>query len=401
MKAKINSLAVLLCGLAIVVSPVSAAGGGSWLMTTSPTYERSGHTATLLGNGKILISTGAQFGIYGSQTCCARPELFDPQSKTWALAGDVNEYRQYHTDTLLPSGDVLLTGGYRLIYNGFLDVISGTEIYSPTTNAWTPELSMNIPRTNHTATLLKNGKVLLAGGISKDENNSQFEVSSAEAYNPINHAWTLVAPMNEIRSEHTATLLPSGKVLVAGGNDSALKGEVYDPETNTWQLTAPSHDPRRGHQATLLPDGRVLITGGYFWVSQIAKTFLSSAEIFDPNTQTWTLAEPMSMPRESHTATLLPNGTVLVTGGQTYNGQDSTALAEIFDPQTNTWHSVSPMKQPRAGHTATLLQDGNVLIVGGTFLDVRPINSPGAEIFYQTVATLFMPVLFRGLSSEP
>ena len=222
--------------------------------------------------------------------------------------------------------------------------------------------TMGSKRAAHTATLLDNGRVLIAGGFVGDGDG----LSSAELFDPERGAFTSAPAMKATRSGHTATLLPDGKVLIAGGyNGNYLATtEIYDPGTNRFAPAGAMTAPRSGHVATLLNDGRVLLAGGV----GTGWTFLSTAEIYDPRTGVFTATGPMSVARESHTATLLADGRVLVTGGHMGRRAAITIYtsSEIFDPSTGTFTSAGNMTVKRHKHEAVALRDGRVLIVGGS-----------------------------------
>ncbi|RKH88486.1 kelch-like protein [Corallococcus sp. AB045] len=246
-----------------------------------------------------------------------------------------------------PSITVVVTNAYG---------ISASKSFSPSglqtcVTGWSFAGLMATGRYNHTATLLASGKVLVAAGYNGG--------TSSEVYDPDSNGWSSAGPMAMGRFHHTATLLSSGKVLVTGGfNGSALaSAELYDPDTHGWSFAGPMATARYQHTATLLPSGKVLVTGGYGNGGA-----LSSAELYDPATDSWSFAGPMSMARYQHTAVLLPSGKVLVTGGLDGN---SLASAELYDPATNDWSSVSAMSTARYQHTATLLASGKVLVAGG------------------------------------
>jgi deoxycytidylate deaminase len=246
---------------------------------------------------------------------------------------------------LLPNGKVLVAGG---LESGF-NPSASAELYDPASGTWTATASLNTARYAHTATLLPNGKVLVAGGY-----NGSF-LTSAELYDPASGTWTTTGSLNSARDLHTATLLPNGKVLVAGGyNGSFLTGaELFDPAggTNgTWTTTGSLNSARDLHTATLLPNGMVLVAGGL----DSSGGSSASAELFDPaggTNGTWTATASLNTAREQHTATLLPNGKVLVAGG--FNGSAASTSAELFDPAggTNgTWTATSSLNRTLLAH---------------------------------------------------
>ncbi len=215
---------------------------------------------------------------------------------------------------------------------------------------------MGTARGEHTATLLPSGKVLVAGGF--DLSNA---LSSAELYDPVTGTWTATGSMSTARYDHTATLLPNGQALVAAGTDSDFRplrsAELYDPASGTWTATGSMVAARGRHTATLLPSGKVLVAGGF--------NGLSSAELYDPASGTWSATGSMGTARFDHTATLLPSGEVLVAGGYNFN-DGYLSSAELYDPASGTWSATGGMGTARAQHTATLLPNGKVLVAGGS-----------------------------------
>lgn len=278
--------------------------------------------------------------------------------------GKLASTRMLHTATLLADGRVLITGG---LVNSVLDAVDTAELYDPAANTSTMlSARMTSLRNQHTATLLPNGKVLIAGGSSHGDGDA---MSTAELYDPATQAFAaLSATMRSPRGWHTATLLPDGQVLfVSGFNDGppVTTAELYDPIANTFSMAADAATDRQGHAATLLPDGTVLIAGG-----ATADAFGTTAELYDPASQSFApLGASLNEVRGGHTMTLLASGQVLVAGGTTLVGGatvNSLNSAEIYDPATNTFSPLAAtMATPRVGHTATLLPNGTVLILGG------------------------------------
>jgi hypothetical protein len=255
--------------------------------------------------------------------------LYNPTNGVWSATGSLNTARYGHTATLLPNGMVLVAGGYGA--GGFL---ASAELYNPSTGTWSETESLNVARNGHTATLLPNGQVLVAGGW-----NDYTPFSSAELYDPITGTWTETGSMNTARNLHTATLLPSGLVLVSGGwNESGFltSAELYNPAIGTWTASGSLNTEREYHTATLLPNGQVLVAGGWNGVT------LSSAELYnDETTAPLILIQPVSQTAIagstatfSVTAIGAPplyyqwqfNGNNLADGGQISGSTTSTLL---------------------------------------------------------------------------
>ena len=250
---------------------------------------------------------------------------------------------------------------------------------------WDQTGNMNVSRSRHTAILLPDGAVLVAGGLTGSLGDI-VTTASAEIYDPNTGTWSLTSSMSAPRSRFTATLLPSGKVLVAGGSNNGFAtatAELYDFQTGLWTQTGNMNMPRAFHTATLLDDGRVLVTGGLSAGDGNDNFVEKTAEIYDSNTGTWTLIDKMSNARYGHTATRLPNGAVLIVGGAGPRGDlVYTVRAELFDLHSGIWKNVDSIITPRGFHTAVLLNSGNVMVAGGLTL---PANSPNrtatAELF--------------------
>jgi hypothetical protein len=255
------------------------------------------------------------------------------------------------------------------------------EIFDPSTQSWALAAPLHLARAGHTATLLRDGRVLVLGGHSTfTPGSAAFTIDpTAEIYDPAHDSWASTAGPLTPRISFTASLLPDGKVLVAGGVDAWDEAtdscEIYDPATGSWTPTG-SFLGRWGHVATTLVDGRVLVTGGYpddWFMLPVA-----DAQIYDFHTGVWTWANRMAMPRGGHTASLLADGRVMVTGGMWrdccgvvgtqggYFRAGSAAGSEIYDPLTSTWSPGPVLGTPRQFHTATALPDGTVLVAGGT-----------------------------------
>lgn len=271
---------------------------------------------------------------------------------TLTFAESMSIPRACHSATLLPGGKVLIAGGMRRD-----NVLTASaELFDPRTGAFVPTGSMTIERVCHTATLLPSGKVLIAAG---------FDADTAELYAPNTGTFARTGSMSHRRDGARATLLNNGKVLITGGYDKEMlsSAELYDPETGTFGMTGPMNEARTAHTAALLPDGRVLIAGG-----GANDTVLESAEIYDPNTGQFTPTGKMVAARHKHAAISLPDGNVLITGGaDTRDWRGRYTSAEIYDAKSGKFTSTSSMSTSRFKfqEAALLLLNGKPFLAGG------------------------------------
>ena len=352
---------------------------GTWSSTGKLSAARYVHTATLLSNGKVLVT-----GESGEGGAFASAELYDPLAGTWSKTGDHTAARLYHTATLLPNGKVLLTGGF-----GSNGILSSVELYDPVADTWSATGNLASARRDHTATLLPNGKVLVTGGFGVTST-----LASAELYDPASGVWSATGNLATARRHHAATLLPNGKVLVSGGFGASGKVgvtyasvELYDPASGNWSATGMLGFARHRHTATLQPNGKVLVTGGFGAGGESGVT-LTSAELYDSATGIWSSTGSLAVRRRDHTATLLHNGKVLVAGGF---GADSTISAldsaELFDPTAGAWGAVGNLAVARYLHTATQLSNGKVLVTGGGGTATATKALASTELFDPTAGT--------------
>jgi galactose oxidase-like protein len=298
-------------------------------------------------------------------------ERYNPTNGNNTQTGSMQYARGFFPSVLLADGTTLVTGGETNIL-GTVFALYETEIFNPASGTFSQAADMKKPRERHTGTRLHDGRVLITGGSST---SSGTVLKSAEIYDPTQGTFTLLSStMSSVRFKHSATLLNSGKVLVAGGSNGSSSpsgplaplatADLFDPATNAFSAVGGLNTARVDHAATLLPGGKVLITGG-----NDACVTLSSAELFDPSANTFTTIGNMTRARGEHTATLLPNGQVLIAGGFVNSGCGSaTALssAELFDPASNSFTALSStMSAARFDHSASVLTNGNVLVAGG------------------------------------
>lgn len=374
--------------------PSAEIAPGTWSAASDLGKARVGHTASLLKGpecgrptppaycGNVLVVGGSR-----SSEVVASAEVYDPVTRRWAASADLLSARSGHTATLLDGppcrtmspadwcGHVLVVGGV----DGSGKPMANAEDYEPATfrvlpdgstaqGVWSPTGSLATPRSQHTATLLADGRVLVTGGRGE----SGTPLATAEVFDPRvsppASPWRGLASMSAGRAGHTATQLASGQILVAGGggpSGALATTELFDPTSGAWRSGPPMGAARSQHTATRLPGGAVLVVGA------------GPVELFDPagsgGSGAWRATPPMTTSRTAHTATLVecragdtrPHcGTVVVAGGMGPSGA-ALSSAEVFDPVAGTWAMTGNMIGPRGGHSATLLQNGLVLADGG------------------------------------
>jgi hypothetical protein len=348
-----------------VVRTAMAQSPGTFTATGRMTTERLEHTATLLTTGRVLIAGGTA----NTTSALASAELYDPSTGTFAPTGDMTRTRLHHTATLLPNGKVLIAAGISYYdFPSFDTASASAELYDPLTGTFAATGDMTTARFYHTATLLNNGKVLIAGGNTNGVDLLAGGVpisrllASAELYDPSTATFTAIGNMTSRRDLHTATLLSNGKVLIDGSGEGLTPAsELYDPDTATFSLV--TNGPLRGYwdKATLLTNGKVLFASGNDTFGGIA------AALYDPSTGTFTDTGNMTSSRSApETATLLPDGKVLIAGlGSDPTTGQAAHNSELYDLGTGTFSPTGDMATSRTSHTATLLPDGTVLISGG------------------------------------
>ena len=345
---QISIAAGLLTGLLSCVNVSDAhrsatATAGSVTITGKMSAPRAAHTATLLPNGKVLVTGGME----RNGVSFASAELYDPATGEFTPTGSMTTKRVGHRAVLLHNGKVLIMGGS----NHEDGSLATAELYDPATATFTATGSMK-EKGGGLVTVLPDGRVLVVGRYN-------------EIYDPATGTFSLTGKI-DLQQSSTATLLTllkDGKVLLTGSvtypaETPLAKAELYDPASGSFVAVGNMTKARAKQSATLLPDGRVLLTGGIDRNGPEGRT--ASAEIYDPAKNSFVAIVNMSMARFKHanTTVVLPNGKVLIAGG----GE----RAEVFDPATSTFSTASgSLDEAWFFATATLLQSGRVLIVGG------------------------------------
>jgi (2Fe-2S) ferredoxin len=407
---------------------------GTWDRTGSMTFGRQFFTATLLADGDVLAAGG--FAECDDDMCSDNrsAELYDPTTGTWTRTGSMSTSREQQSATLLGDGDVLVAGGNT--ESGFNPGrnLSTAELYDPSSGAWSPTASMMTPRSGQTATLLSNGWVLVAGG----------HTAAAEIYEPQRAIWVSPGTMSTARTDAAATLLPGGHVLVIGGDgpdgqplptaEEFLAGPgplvTFTPATiafggqqvatstgsETYQVTnvgtadlvtsgvaVTGQDPGDYRATTgcgrapVAPGGTCTVSVRFVPTSTGLRTATAAVSDNAPlspqgaratgygiGPNSWSPVGPMSSSREEFSATLLPDGQVLMAGGET-SADSSLASADLYDPATGLFSPTGPLNDARAYPAATLLRDGQVLITGGLSSDFMALSS--AELYHPATGT--------------
>jgi hypothetical protein len=332
-------------------SPFPAPVTATWAATGAMIEARAGNTATLLPDGKVLVTGGETGGT--ADRPLASAELYDPRTGTWTATGSMNEARTGHAAVLLPDGKVLVVGGASAPTYFPSDLLTSAELFDPRSGTWTVTASLHAVRRDQVALLLQDGTVLVVGG----SDGSEAYPVATERYDPVRGTWTVAANIIEDLSVWAATSLSDGTVLIVGGPGEASPAELYDPGTGIWSATGNVIEPYCGPVGSmLLRTGKVLLICGHVVGPE---TLAVSAELYDPATGIWTVSGSMHGKSQGGLAVLLADGRVLALT------DDLPQSAELYDPITGSWTATASLEGVFAGGHGTLLQDGRVLFAGG------------------------------------
>lgn len=329
-----------------------------WTVTTTMAVTRCDHTATELGDGRVLVAGGYDnFPI-------AEAEVYDRTTNTFAVTAPLSIERALAKSVSLLDGKALVTGGYRALYAGGIETQTTADLYDPSTGTWSTSV-MTVPHGGHALVRLDDGRVVAASGTTKASNGTKTTV--VDVYDPATNTWSKVGDLSVGRAQVTGSLLLDGRILIAGGGASPTTypdTEVIDPTDWSIESVEPLARARQAHAAARLLDGRVLVAGG-----ADGQELLDSVELFDPATNTWSDGPKLPFARYLHTATAHPNGFVYLVGGF-YDGPNGYPVfpkaVDAYDPNLDAiLPTVSGLNQARNKHTTTLLSDGALFAAGG------------------------------------
>jgi len=354
----------------------------SWSTTGNMVVAVIEHTATRIANGQVLVTGGQDVYASTSEWTTSAAQLFDPTTNSWSATSSLpnTESRSRHTAGLLANGDVIVAGGKQIISDpNYVETSRATAAkYVPDTGLWTSVASMSVARAAHSASILSDGSFLVAGGETLDTANAVDDVlATAERYDPSANAWTS-SSLAVSRVEHTSELLASGKVIILGGWDhqsaSKIATEIYDPSSNSWSAGPDMSVGRSRHVSARLADGKVIVTGGWQG-APFEYSPLASVEIYDPSSGSigaWTTRHGMTEGRVRHAGAALFNGKFLVVGGLAGEDAHFSPSAEVYDPAANAWTTLASMTYHKVDATLSIVSTG--ALAAGDSTEILPLD---------------------------
>jgi Kelch motif len=378
-------VAIVTAGLLVGAAAPAAADVGYWTTTGSLNVARASLGGIVLSDGDVLAAGGVETA---ASTVTKTAELYDPSTGTWTMTGSMHYARATQQLIKLSNGRILTGAGAELASFGAGTAIYGktAETYDPSTGEWTEVGSLHVKRAEFFQVLLDTGNSMICGGFTA---NTEVMTNTCEVFDPDTNEWSFTGelPGSDGKPSPNGFGLANGPlfsfssgpdkgdVMFAGGLVNGTipvkQSELYDPATGEWALTGSMNEARAGFRTTLLTDGEVLASGGVHTGGSVPE-ITNTAELYDPDTGTWTLTGSMHHERTRHTATVLADGTVLVTGGRLSGATIPEDTAEIYDPATGTWTEAPDMPAPLSNSQSQMLSTGQVLVFGGFGLGLIP-----------------------------
>jgi hypothetical protein len=372
-----------------------------WLTAGELQEPRNATNVVVLGTGRVLV-VGSDYGTSWGSTCGASTngsdsvEIGDPLTGVWKETTSLASLRDAPAVVALPDGRALLTGGAAGENIGW-SAYSSTYVFDATTRAWARSGLLNTARTTTAASVLLDGRVLVAGGLfmNRESPDPGRVLDSSELWDPRSGAWSSAGRLVEARAGASSVTLADGRVLIVGGVSSLESApieqgsaESYDPATGRWSSAGSLATARSGFVLVALSDGGALVAGGFGGLGTSSYTRLSTVERFDPVSNSWSAADDLLAPVAGASGIRLSDGRVLLAGGSSREPEPIdldagtyvsgfTTQAAVFDPITGTWTATTPMPSPRAGASAVLLADGSAVFVGGSISEGELNATPG------------------------
>ena len=383
----------------VSVAPQPTADAGTWLVAGELVEPRNATSAVALGTGEVLV-VGSDYQTSWMSACGASTdgsdsvEIGDPLTGVWERTTSLPRLRDAPAVVALPDGKALLTGGAAGESIGW-SANSSTYVFDPTSREWSRSGLLNTARTLTAATVLTDGRVLVAGGMFMDRASPDVRVlDTAELWDPRSGTWSLTGRLAQTRFRATAVTLADGRVLVVGGPESResdpiplASAEVFNPDTGRWTAAGRLATARNGFALIALADGGAIAAGGIGSNGSTGGS-LAVVERFDSVANSWSSAIALPYPVAGAAGIRMADGRVLLAGGSvrppesidenagTY-ATGFTADVLLFDAETGTWTQTASMPSPRAGASAVLLADGSVVVVGGSIGEGHPSETPG------------------------